>query len=249
MKIHWDISEYDIQRVTDFINENQNPFVKNRIDRNINRQSILINNNAILKTIAMCLLTSQQRSGPNTPVAAFLRQNPFPLTEENLAENNNIEQHIREVLLQNNLNRYINKIPAFFTSNFKFLQNTNWDIFNNLESRLNQYSTKETERVIADNIADSLTGLGPKQARNFLQALGLTKYEVPIDSRITIWLQNFGFPITLSSKALQDKGYYHFVSDGIQILCKKANIYPCVLDAAIFSSFDTGQWNQENIVF
>jgi hypothetical protein len=68
--------------------------------------------------------------------------------------------------------------------------------------------------------------------------LGLTRYEVPIDSRITRWLNEFGFPVTLSADALSDRNYYRFVSEGIRELCDACHIYPCLLDAAIFSSYD-----------
>ena len=79
-------------------------------------------------------------------------------------------------------------------------------------------------------------GFGAIEARIFLQYLGLTKYEIPIDSVVSDWLNNFGFPVKLSTTALQDRNYYHFVSDGIQLLCKKANVYPCVIEAAIHSN-------------
>ncbi|MBA7549614.1 hypothetical protein ES705_42104 [subsurface metagenome] len=102
---------------------------------------------------------------------------------------------------------------------------------------------------MADSIDQIFKGFGSKQARNFLQALGLTKYEIPIDSRIMNWMKNFGFSILFSPIALQDKAFYHFVSDGIQLLCEKANIYPCVLDAAIFSSNDDISWTKDNITF
>lgn len=92
-------------------------------------------------------------------------------------------------------------------------------------------------------------GLGPKQARNLLQALGMTIYEIPIDSRIADWLKKNEFPLTVCSSALQDQDYYHFVSDGIQKLCSSANVLPCVFDAAIFSSYDNNNWSVENIVF
>ena len=82
--------------------------------------------------------------------------------------------------------------------------------------------SKLKERQIADNLANEFDGFGPKQSRNFLQALGLTKYEIPIDSRITNWLNDFGFPLRLTSLPLSDVGYYHFVSDGIQNLCEKS---------------------------
>ncbi|MBK7480986.1 MAG: hypothetical protein IPI69_15585 [Bacteroidales bacterium] len=55
--------------------------------------------------------------------------------------------------------------------------------------------------------------------------------------------------MTLTPTALQDRAYYEFVSDGIQYLCEKAVIFPCVLDAAIFSSFDKGQSTQENVIY
>jgi len=249
MNINWTITEFDIQRVKDFVNDHQNPFVESRISRNVNRLNIQVDRNSILKGIIMCLLTTQQRSGPNTPIGNFLRLNPFPLTTETLTAKNDTENFVKQTLLQNGLNRYINRIPKFFAANYTYLVSTNWQLFNNLEITLNGQVEQEIEREIADIIATTLKGFGPKQARNFLQALGLTKFEIPIDSRITNWLNDFGFPVTLSPTALQDTGYYHFVSDGIQELCKRANIFPCILDAAIFSSFDNGQWNQENIVY
>ena len=61
--------------------------------------------------------------------------------------------------------------------------------------------------------------------------------------RLIKWLNDFGFPIHLSASALSDPDYYHFISDGIQALCKKANVYPCIFDAAVFSSYDKDQWS------
>jgi hypothetical protein len=37
---------------------------------------------------------------------------------------------------------------------------------------------------------------------------------------------------------LSDQAYYRFVLDGFQRLCATSRVYPCVLDAAIFASFD-----------
>lgn len=116
-------------------------------------------------------------------------------------------------------------------------------------NKLKDIDSKNAERILADNLSEKFMGFGPKQSRNFLQVIGLTKYEIPIDSRITNWLNNFGFPVSLASSSLGDKGYYHFISDGIQELCIKADIYPCILDAAIFSSFDKGEWTIDNMIF
>lgn len=249
MNIKWEISESDIQRITDFVNQQKNPFVENRIERNIFRHNILIDRDSIVRCMLMCLLTTQQRSGPVSLISIFMRQNPFPLTYSIISHVEDVEDNVRWVLQKNRLNRYLNKLPAFFAVNLSYLEETKWLLLSKIEKLLEDQVTKQTERIVADSIDQSFKGFGSKQARNFLQALGLTKYEIPIDSRITNWLNDFGFPVTLSAIALQEKAYYHFVSDGIQLLCERANIYPCVLDAAIFSSFDNGQWTKENTIY
>ncbi len=58
-----------------------------------------------------------------------------------------------------------------------------------------------------------------------------------------------GFPVYLSGDALGDSNYYNFISDGFQELAKACGLYPCVLDAVIFSSYDDGGWTEENIVW
>jgi len=247
MKISWNINESDIQKVKNVMKENDNFFLKNRRERNVEKKNIEINKDIIILNLMMCLLTSQQRSGPNSVVGKFLSQNPFPITSELIAESENIESLIKQILQKNGLTRYINKISAFFAENIEKIEIDDWNLISKLEY-LNDNQSKKTERELADFLNDWLKGFGPKQSRNFLQALGLTKYELPIDSRIAGWLNDFGFPVSLTSSPLSDKGYYHFVSDGIQELCLKAKIYPCELDAAIFSSFDNDEWNEKNIM-
>lgn len=152
------------------------------------------------------------------------------------------------MLGDNDLTRFINRNSCFFANNINKFQDENWAIIFELKE-LAKIDSKKEERKIADELGNELDGIGPKQARNFLQALGLTRYEIPIDSRITNWFNKFGFPVSLSSSPLSDVGYYHFVLDGIQELCKHAKVYPCLLDAAIFSSFDNGGWKEKNAVF
>ena len=248
MNINWNISQTDIDKVKRVIADNKNAFLQARQLRNVEKQNIVIDENTVVKTMIMCLLTSQQRSGPNSAVGQFLRLDPFPITIENLKTTGDVEEFIKETLRQNNLTRYVNRISSFFASNYRKIVDRNWKLINELEE-LKISDSKVKERNIADNLASDFDGFGPKQSRNFLQALGLTKYEIPIDSRITTWLNDFGFPVALTSSPLGDKGYYHFVSDGIQELCEKAEIYPCILDAAIFSSFDNDEWTDENTIF
>lgn len=249
MEILWSTTPNEIHRVQKFIEENQNPFVVARIKRNIQKVNLDINGDSVMKSMVMCILTSQQRSGPNTPVGRFIQKVPFPITLETLGSTADPEEFIRTTLQSNGLNRYINKIPKFLVSNYKFLQSTNWKIINLIKQHLKSESNNISERELANYINDNFQGFGPKQSRNFLQTLGITRFEIPIDSRITSWLNDFGFPVALTSIALQDRGYYEFVSNGIQSLCEKAGILPCILDAAIFSSFDKGQWTEENVIY
>ncbi len=209
----------------------------------------MVDKNSILKCMIMCLVTSQQRSGPDTPVSRFFKLEPFPVTFENISGKMDVEYLLRVAMQQNGLNRYINQITGYFAWNFRVLHDSDWTLVGILKKELDSKATRKDEREIADYIDDTFKGFGPKQSRNFLQSLGLTKYEIPIDSRITTWLNDFGFPVTLSATGLQDRAYYHFISNGIQRLCDEADIYPCVLDAAIFSSYDGGRWNVENIIY
>ena len=228
--------------------DNENPFLIKRRKRNIERQNIVINEDIIIKTMIACLLTSQQRSGPNSVVGVFLRKEPFPINFKNISKTDNVENFVKQILQANGLKRYINRISQFFTTNIKKIQWDNWTIIEKLE-KLKHIDSQKEERKIADELDSELVGFGPKQSRNFLQSLGLTRYEIPVDSRITNWLNEFGFPVALTSKPLGDSGYYHFILDGIQELCKKAEIYPCIFDAAIFSSFDAGEWTEENTIY
>ena len=124
-----------------------------------------------------------------------------------------------------------------------------WEETFRMLDRLRLAADPQDEREVADFIDARFKGFGPKQSRNLLQSLGLTRYEIPIDSRITKWLNRFGFPVKLSAEALSDSNYYRFVSEGFQRLCAESETYPCVLDAAIFASYDKGGWSEENVIW
>ena len=107
------------------------------------------------------------------------------------------------------------------------------------ESRLFQEPSLLPSHLVLD-------GIGPKQSRNLLQWIGVSKYEIPVDSRITKWLNQNLLKYHLTANLLADHTYYDLVSDGIQLLCKRTHLYPCLLDAAIFTSFDGG-WSESDI--
>ena len=124
--------------------------------------------------------------------------------------------------------------------NFKLLEDGLWKPLQEHITTLNGADNPQAEREAAHFLAEHLKGIGPKQSRNMLQGLGVTKYEIPVDSRITKWLNSNVLRFKLNAALLSDHTYYDMASDGVQQLCEKAKILPCLLDAAIFTSFDGG---------
>jgi thermostable 8-oxoguanine DNA glycosylase len=104
---------------------------------------------------------------------------------------------------------------------------------------LRTYPTILKERaVIKYLLADKYPGLGQKQSRNFIQWIGVSRYEVPLDSRVLKKMREFGASFVPSGTALTDEVVYLFVQDCLQHVSRALDIYPCMLDACIFASFD-----------
>ncbi|MFN8135568.1 MAG: hypothetical protein U0Z17_10210, partial [Bacteroidales bacterium] len=59
MNVLWVITESDIEDVREFCKEQYNPFLQDRINRNVNRNNIQINKDKIIKTMLLCLIDSQ----------------------------------------------------------------------------------------------------------------------------------------------------------------------------------------------
>jgi hypothetical protein len=142
-----------------------------------------------------------------------------------------------------------NKIATVVSADLDELEAGLWKRTMQTGSGLGPQGSPADEREVAEFIDDHFKGCGPKQSRNLLQWLALAKYELPLDSRITKWLNEFGFPVELSAGALSDRNYYSFVSDGVQARCAQSDIYPCVLHAPIFTSFDRGEWTEDQLVY
>ena len=196
-----------------------------------------------------CLLSSQQRSGQDAPVSRFILLKPFPLNYENCKTQDDLHGFSLNTLSDFGGIRFTNNIAGYLTENFYSLGDSLWQETSDILEGLRFGSDAQMERKAAIFIDEHFKGFGPKQSRNLLQSLGLTRYEIPVDSRIIRWLNDFGFPVKLTADALSDRDYYEFIADGIQQLCKEDDIYPCVLDAAIFASFDGDKWTEENLIW
>lgn len=249
MKIIWQVSQEDIDRAKAFIGQHEdNVFVRTRINRNVNCDRKPVTINRFWDHHVACLATTQQRSGPDSFVGKFVKSDSFVLKYHAcLQKGNSLEVDAQKELSNYHLRRS-NTIAKEIVQNIEFIRD-NWSEIEVYLNQIEHNSSPETERAAANYIQENLRGFGPKQSRNLLQSLGVSRYEIPIDSRITKWLNKFGFPVYLTAAALGDSSYYNFISDGFQELAKTCDIPPCVLDAVIFSSYDDGAWTEENIVW
>lgn len=250
MKVIWQIDSEDIAKVKDFFDRHKdNAFVKMRIATNLKDDKPAVTREAFWEVMISCLLTTQQRSGPGSSVTRFILTKPFPLHHALCCEQADLDSFVTKVLSDFGGLRRSTMIGREAKANATYLHNGGWQETSPVLEAVRMHPSPETERNAARFIDDHYQGFGPKQSRNLLQGLGLSRFEVPIDSRITKWLNDFGFPVKLTANALSDQNYFEFVSDGFQRLAAAGGIAPCVLDAAIFSSFDGDGWTEENVVW
>jgi hypothetical protein len=153
---------------------------------------------------------------------------------------------VHSILKEHKVGRHQRVISHQLTENFHRLEAGGWrDALDQCNS-LRSLQPRDAESSVADHLENILLGIGPKQARNILQALCLTRYEIPIDSRVTNWLnKELSFPFKISSAALSDRAIYRLIMDGICALCTECDIFPCLLDAAIFGSMDKDEWSDD----
>lgn len=248
MEFIWMIEDNDIVKLTSFFDKyKNNSFVKYRKGKNIDKKRAPIDKNIFWRWMISCLSTTQQRSGPYSKVTKFITSEPFPLEYSVCSNNANLEILVQQTISNYGLRRG-KQIGKEVVTNKYWLEKNGWTKILIKLKELENNPIKQIERECAEFMIDSLNGFGPKQARNLLQSLGLTIYEIPIDRRIIRWLNDFGYPIKLSSQGLSDRNFYNFILDSIQKLCDKSGIYPTLLDAAIFSSYDVN-WPQDALIW
>ena len=211
------VSAAEARRVREFYGVwAKDPFVVCRHRRNARRQHSRVTRAQLWGAYVSALLTTQQRSGRGSAVAAFTAKRPLPLSLRACRRQRNVRRFVERAIREFGGIRRGPTIAAAAAAGLAWLESGGW-----------------SELM-------SLPQLGPKQSRNVLQMLGLTRYETPLDSRIARWLNEFGFPVRLSASSLADADYYELVADGFQALCRAAGLLPCDLDAAIFVSYDEG---------
>lgn len=243
MKARWTIDEADIDSWRSLVDANANKHtVRQRIKQNVDREQIDLSKSSIWRIIVGCLITTQQRSGPHSKVGRFMDPSRDPpslaLDYNACAQERDIEAFlVREMSVAG-----LRRAPTNAANLAKILATLEAGEWTHLLTHLRtlkKYTTKSKERNVARYLqSNQFPGLGPKQSRNMIQWLGLARYEVPIDSRVLKTLKNKGADFVPKANALSDETVYVFVQDALQEIANRLGIYPCVLDACIFSSFD-----------
>jgi len=238
----WQVSESDIANVRSLLTTEQgHPWVKDRFDRNLHYPKAEITRPYFWEVLVSMRCTTMAASGEDSNVANFQGLRPFPLSLERVqAEPAGArEQWMHFVLGEHKVGTHRMKIASDLAWNFAMLEEDGWPALLGKCNSLLLASEPSAERAGADFLASRLRGIGPKQARNILQGLGLARFEILIDRRVMRWLNDGNvLPFTVTAQALSDPYYYHFILDAIQELCRKCGTYPCVLDASIFSSLE-----------
>lgn len=248
MRLAWEVEERDADRVKSFYAKwMSDPFVTLRQKRNVVGPRPAITRDTMWMALVGCLMTTRQRSGPRSHVKQFLDMTPFPFNYKVCSGRNDLETFARDTMASFGGIRRGPTIARQMHENYLQLENGLWSQMLERAETVSKSDNPWLEREVVHWLKLHLKGIGPKQSRNLLQWVGASRYEIPVDSRITRWLNENILKDRLSGQLLANDTYADMVSDGIQILCKQTNIYPCMLDAAIFASVDGG-WGENDLV-
>lgn len=239
IEFRWVISQENGKPYKDFIERyKSHSIVKERINRNLRHINVSISKDRFWRAFVGCLLTTQQRSGPGSRVAVFLEADGPILNFDYCSNEKNLTKVAEEALSKNGLRR-TERIAEEIAHAVDWLRQHDWSPIKSQLDKISSYTNARKERAVARFLQEHFKGIGPKQSRNLIQWMGLSKYEIPLDSRMVKVLKELEFPVPLSATALADEDYYCFIEDGIQQLMAAIGVYPCVFDACVFASFET----------
>ena len=99
MEIVWRIRSSDKKLIKNLLADyKDNVFLKRRIKKNIVRTRVNISRKRVWRVLVGCLLTTQQRSGPESRVAKFMKAKPFPLDYDTCLAQHDVESFSHKTL-------------------------------------------------------------------------------------------------------------------------------------------------------
>ncbi|MCZ6835976.1 MAG: hypothetical protein O7G85_09405, partial [Planctomycetota bacterium] len=127
MKFHWQIEEVDVQRIQAIVSKyDTNELVKERKRRNLAVSKPTLSREIFWSRLVACLLTTQQRSGPDAPISHFLNLSPFPLRLSECEGRKDLVEYASTTLKEFGGIRFTNKIPKELAKNIGQLNDQNW---------------------------------------------------------------------------------------------------------------------------
>ena len=240
MNAIWQINDGNLTSWRELVDANRTRALpKARHLKNVRRVGVDLSKNQVWQVLVGCQVTTQQRSGPNSAVSRFLKSGSPALCIDKC----NQAKSVRAMIVRECTGAGLRRAPTIAKNLeriYDVLEAGEWEnLLNHLNNLTKNTSIGKERSVISYLLSEKkYPGLGQKQARNFIQWLGLSRYEIPLDSRTLKKLKEFGATFVPSSSALTDEAVYLFVQNGLQSIAKSLDIYPCELDACIFSSFD-----------
>lgn len=188
-----------------------------------------------------------------------MNEKPFPLRLSECERQKDVRSFAEEVLRRHGL-RFTPTLARHMARNLQWLSDAGWkqveEHFERVRSLSADISTEA--RIVAERQAanavmgrrNGLAGIGPKQARNMWQCLGVTQYETPLDSRVCEWINALPDTFGMEARKLYASVPYHERKmDEIQALCQAAGVLPCLFDAAVFSNADAQEWAEDMVSY
>lgn len=238
MKAVWVIDESSLTPWKRIVKENMHKGVPtDRLTKNVKRLGITLTKDSIWRVMLGCQVTSAQRSGPDSLVSQFMKSSSKALIYRECKKQENLEEFICSEIKKLRFNA---KISRQLGQIFEYLEDGGWTPLLTVLKTIEYSTTKDKEHAVVEHLTSgNFPGLGPKQARNFIQGLGLSQYVIPLDTRIFSRMKEYGIsPVPKKGEGMGKEPLYRFFEDGLGQIAKKLGVLPCILDACTFASFD-----------
>src|SRR4051812_21240637 len=127
MALEWIVLPRDVARVRAIVEQQQStPLVQERINVNLRKRKPRVSRDRFWSALVSALLTSQQRSGPGSPVSRFIRVRPHPIGYTVCHRQRTLSTFLQMTLAGYGGIRFSTKLSAELASNYAFLQGGGW---------------------------------------------------------------------------------------------------------------------------
>jgi hypothetical protein len=192
MEISWQITTEDEACVRAILEQQRDAdLVRLRREWNLSKTKKPVEREGFWREMVCCRLTARAAGDHLARFEQLASGSDFPLAYDRMREHQAREEFIHNTLANHQVGVDRRKISKELAENFNLLENGEWPHTLSQCNRLICLEPpRETEAEVVDYIDDRFKGFGPKQSRNILQELGLTRYEIPIDNRVANWLND-----------------------------------------------------------